>query len=111
MSVKRSFLNSVNEKLRFGSGIIPKVTVTVFSKKNAKLTILDFYEGRCVKFTAPYRPSRGNGPSAIDGIDTFNYQLFETNNFRFEVRREFFRRRPDVPTDPRIPGRTREKTV
>ena len=39
-------------------------------------------------------PVRGNGPSAIDGIDTFNYQLFETNNFRFRRRCEFFRRRP-----------------
>ena len=37
---------------------------------------------------------RGNGPSAVDGIDTFNYQLFETNNFRIRRRREFFRRRP-----------------
>ena len=50
-SLKRSILNSVNEKLRFGSVIMPRVTVTVFSKKNAKMTVLDFYEGRCVKFS------------------------------------------------------------
>ena len=49
-SLKRSILNSVNEKLRFGSVIMPRVTVTVFSKKNAKMTVLDFYEGRCVKW-------------------------------------------------------------
>ena len=35
-SLKRSFFNSVNEKLRFGSGIIPRVTIRFFCKKIRK---------------------------------------------------------------------------
>ena len=49
MSVKRSFLNSVNEKLRFGSGIMQRVTVSVFCKKNAKMTILETFNLWLVK--------------------------------------------------------------
>ena len=43
MSVKRSFLNSVNEKLRFGSNIMQRVTVSVACKKNAKMTVLETF--------------------------------------------------------------------
>ena len=43
-SLKRSFFNSVNKKLRFGSGIMQRVTVSVFcQKKNAKITVLETF--------------------------------------------------------------------
>ena len=54
MSVKRSFFNSVNEKLRFGSGIMQRVTVSVFCKKNAKITVLETFNLWLVK-TKNYR--------------------------------------------------------
>ena len=44
-AVKRSFFNSVNEKLRFGSRIMPRVTVTVFCKKKRKNDNFRFLRG------------------------------------------------------------------
>ena len=75
---------------------------------------LGFFSQKVDKLWPPYayvRPSRGNGTSLHDGVDTSLHQLFETNNFGFQVRREFFRVRPLVRMIPRIPARTREKTV